>query len=195
MTLADDIGPYQGLIHATAARYAPIIVDEDYDDLVQILALKVWQARRSFDSSRTKLPEQNYVFSCVTNRVKDLLKAQSRLNKNRGGGPAFIEDVAPERRFQFEGKYLHMSEEEAFAEVEDELPPLPSTLTRVERIVVILLVLDYKKSEIVRMTGYSRSRVVKAEAAVREKMDDWRPPGLPAPRRRDGDNARTAVAA
>jgi RNA polymerase sigma factor (sigma-70 family) len=191
MTLADDIGPYEGLIHATAARYAPILVDEDYDDLVQILALKVWQARRAFDQSRTKLGEESYVFSCVTNRVKDLLKAQSRLNKNRGGGPTFIEDVDPERRFQFEGKYLQLSEEDAFADVEDELPALPSTLTHVERTVTILLVLDFKKSEIVRMTGYSRSRVVKAEASVREKMDDWRPTGVG---RRNGDRPRPAAA-
>lgn len=194
MTLADDIGPYQGLIHATAARYAPIIVDEDYDDIVQILALKVWQARRAFNPARTRLPEQSFVFSCVTNRVKDLLKAQSRLNENRGGGPTFIEDVDSERRWQFDAQYLQVSEEEAFAEVEDELPPLPSTLTQIERVVVILLVLDYKKSEIVRITGYSRSRVVKAEASVREKMADWSPNARSADPERRG-NDRTPVAA
>lgn len=186
MTLADDIGPYLGLIHATAARYAPIIVDEDYDDLVQHLSLKVWQARRAFDPARTTLPEQNFVFSCVTNRVKDLLKSQRRLNESRGGGPVFIEDVDPDRRWQFDAQYLQVTEEEAFAEVEDELPRLPSTLTEVERRVIILLVLDFKKSEIVRMTGYSRSRVVKAEASVREKMEDWRPTRM---------NGRTPVAA
>lgn len=191
MTLADDIGPYKGLIHSTAARYAPIL-DEDYEDVVQILALKVWQARCSFDQSRTTLPERNYVFSCVTNRVKDLLKAQSRLNHSRGGARIFIEDVDEDQMPWFEAKYLLCSEDDALADVEDQLPPLPSTLTVTERQVVILLVLEYNQTEVQRMLGISRSRLRSVQGSVREKMADWRP--SPA-KESNHEDARTPVAA
>lgn len=171
-----DIGPYEGLIHSTAGRYAPYL-DEDFEDIQQILRLKVWQALRAFDPSRTKLPVQNYVFACMRNRVKDLLKGQDRRNKARGGSQLHIEDVAGDQAavHAFEARYLAQSREETYSDVEDERMPLPATLTPLEVSVVQLLLLDFNQTEIAGHLKVSRQRVRAAHQEIQTKMADWRP--------------------
>lgn len=174
MTLADvDISPYLGLIHATAARYEPIL-DDDLEDIKQVLALKVAQAVAAFDPSKTKLPLRNFVFSCVTNRVKDLLKEQSRRNDRRGGGQLYVEDVGS-ASMAFEATYLCVSEEIVYFEVEDETVKLPATLSPLEAQVVQLLLLEYNQTEIAVRLKVTRAAVRKAHASVQAKMADWRP--------------------
>jgi RNA polymerase sigma factor (sigma-70 family) len=174
MELADvDISPYLGLIHATAARYEPIL-DDDLDDIKQVLALKVAQAIVAFNPRRTRLPLRNFVFSCVTNRVKDLLKEQSRRNDRRGGGQLYVEDIGATATV-FEAAYLCVSQEIVYAEVEDDEVRLPSTLTALERKVIELLLLDYNQTEIAAELRVTRAAVRKAHASVQYKMADWRP--------------------
>lgn len=187
MMLGDyDIGPFEGLIHSTAARYSAYL-DDDIEDIEQILRVKVWQALRAYDPARvngqrarTREEEwervKRYVFSCVRNRVKDLLKQQYRLNRARGSGrPLYTDDVAAASPEKFERKYLMVEEEFIFAVVEEESVELPSTLSVFEVKVVHLLLLEMNQTEAARVLGVPRGRVRSAHAAVKAKMADWHP--------------------
>jgi RNA polymerase sigma factor (sigma-70 family) len=169
-TLAD----YEGLIFSTSARYAPIL-DDDAEDIQQILRMKVWRALEVFDPRRSALSEENYVFGCVRNQVKDLLKSQSRRNDARGGQLDYIDGKTEVTRAGFELEYLSESDELVFASVEEADYPLPSTLSVMERAVVWLLILDFNQTEISRQLGVSRAKVRSAHQSVRDKMADWKP--------------------
>lgn len=169
MSGTDDVGPYEGLIHSTAARYAPYL-DDEFDDIAQLLRLKVWQARRSYDPALATQTEEGYVFSCVVNRVKDMLKAQSRLNKRRQGGQLYIEDCAAASPAAFEAEHFSTGDDPVIGAVEEEKIELPSTLTHVEARVVVLLLLDLRQTEISIVLGIPRARVRAAHAAAREKL-------------------------
>lgn len=166
---ADDVGPYEGLIHSTAARYAPYL-DDDFEDIAQLLRLKVWQARRSYDPALATQTEEGYVFSCVVNRVKDMLKAQSRLNKRRQGGQLYIEDCAASSPAAFEAMHFSTNGDPVLDAVQEEKVELPSTLTHVEARVVVLLLLDLRQTEISVVLGIPRARVRAAHAAAKEKL-------------------------
>lgn len=185
-----DIGSYEGLIRTTAARYAPL-VDDDFEDVAQILRLKVWQALRAYDPSRSSMAVEKYVFQCVRNRLKDLFKQQGRLNEKRGGVLLHILDTAGEASEAFDAKYLCLDQEVAFFTVEDEDVALPSTLNELERAVVQLLLLDFNQTEIARHLGVSRARVRSAHASVQAKMADWHPGHAAAP----AEAVRQALAA
>lgn len=152
--------------------------------MCQLLRLKVAQALVAFDASRSGMETKDYVFGCMRNRVKDLLKEQDRRNRRRGGGQLHVEDIS-ERDSRFESRYFQVSDEQAFLAVEDEWMPLPATLTELERHVVYFLLLDLNQTEIARELGVSRERVRSAHRSVETKMEDWRPsqPAKPAPDR------------
>ena len=57
--------------------YAPH-VQEEYEDIVSVLRIKVWRALCAFDPARSSMPVQRYVFSCVKNQAKDLVKKRRR---------------------------------------------------------------------------------------------------------------------
>lgn len=193
-----DIGPFEGLIHSTAARYSAYL-DDDIEDIEQVLRVKVWQALRAYDPARVRGQQartqeeeweriKRYVFSCVRNRVKDLLKQQYRLNRARGSGrPLYTDDVAAAAPDRFEFRYLVLDEEIVYAVVEDEGVQLPSTLTVFEVKVVHLLLLEMNQTEAARVLGVPRGRVRSAHAAVKAKMADWCPDGLPV----NGDGRRS----
>lgn len=186
MTLArDDIAAYEGLIYSTAARYAPLL-DDDIEDVAQLLRVKVWQALEAYDRRRVRIVATNakerFVFSCVTNRVKDMLKAQSRLNSARQSSvPHYIEDESRANPDRFQQDYLFVSDDEVFATVEEESYELPSTLTEFERAVVVLLLLDFNQTQIAGVLSASRARVRSAHTSVKEKMADWKPSAAELP--------------
>ena len=171
-----DLAPFEGLIFTTAARYAPIL-DEDLDDIRQILRLKVWQALTRFDGSRSTKGVESYVFSCLRNRVKDLLKEQHRLNERRKGGPLHIEDLTDDLG-RFEGRYLAAEDPDVFDLIEQSVE-LPSCLDETERaLVLVLLEGDFTRAEIALRIGVSRKRVVVIHRAVQEKLADFAPDGF-----------------
>lgn len=171
MTEVTELQHYEGLIFATAARYAPLL-DYDAEDVRQILRIKVWQALEAYDAHRGTKGLESFVFSCLRNRVKDLLKEQDRLNSRRGG-QHYIEDFT-EDFGSFEGRYLS-AECPEIAEVEEADLELPSTLTEIEVAVVHLLVLDFRRSEIAVLLGVSRAKVRTAHSRIQTKMADWAP--------------------
>lgn len=174
---------YEGLIHKTASMYVGI-VEEEFDDVVQILRVKVWRALEAFDPARSKLPVDRYVFGCMRNQVMDLLKKKRH-------GTLFIEDVAPVggaehmshgssapgMRDKFDQRYLSVDHETVFGGCEDVAPLIPSTLTERERQVVALLYLDYRQVEIAEMLDLKKGEMARMVSSVRVKMGDWRPQG------------------
>lgn len=178
MKTVAELTHYEGLIFATAARYAPIL-DHDVEDIRQVLRIKVWQALEAYDERRGAKGLESFVFSCVKNRVKDLLKEQDRLNQRRNGSQHYIEDLTDDFG-NFEGRYLS-AECPDMMELEERDLGLPSTLTEIEVQVVKLLVLDYRRSEIAVLLGVSRQKVRAAHSAVQTKMADWAPSRVPAP--------------
>lgn len=166
---------YEGLVRKTASRYVGI-VQEDYEDLCQILRLKCWRALESFDPAKASQPVQGYVFSCVRNQVKDLLKRKRR-------NDLYIEDIAPKGKIDgevglrdsFEARYLRSDEERAFAEVLGDTPLIPSTLTTRERTVLVCLYLEYGHTDIAESLDLTKRDVSRAVKGIREKMADWKP--------------------
>jgi RNA polymerase sigma factor (sigma-70 family) len=184
-----DIAAYEGLIFTTAARYAPLL-DDDLEDIQQVLRVKVWQALRVYDPKRSKAGVKSYVFSCVRNQVKDLLKSQHRRNEARNGRLIHIEECRSvagspgdgERTPKtpsgaFESRYLSVEAEEVFALVEDEPVLLPSTLTDCEARVVQLLVAGFSEREIAKELHVPRDKVTAMHGDVQRKMMDWHPGG------------------
>jgi RNA polymerase sigma factor (sigma-70 family) len=174
MSAEADIASYEGLIFSTAVRYDDYL-DDDLEDIQQILRVKVWRALLAFDPQRSRLDKKNYVFGCVRNQVKDLLKAQARRDRARNGRQLYIEDAEAKIPGAFEVRYLAEDAEAVFAVVEDERVPLPATLTELERGVVLLLLLDFNQTEMAVHLQVSRRRVRHAHLSVQEKMRDWRP--------------------
>lgn len=173
-----DLAFYEGLVRKTASMYERL-TEEEFDDLCQILRLKVWRALGTYDPSRSKLPIERYVFSCVRNQCKDLVKKKRR-------NELFIEDVAPgspgnaidfdsSLRNRFEAQYLMVREDEAFADLPFDQPLIPSTLTHDELQVMGLLYLDYGQTEIALRLAMTKREVAAAVKALREKMSDWKP--------------------
>jgi RNA polymerase sigma factor (sigma-70 family) len=170
---------YEGLCRKTAGRYAPY-VEEDYEDIVQVLRIKVWQAIRAYNPQKAKQPIDGFVFQCVVNRCKDLLRKKKR-------DELYIEDVAPnanivlagsggestgDPRDAFEARYL--SEDAALAEsLQDSIVELG--LSELAHNVAELLRDGYPRVEAIRRytltEGQMRSALDEIEAAVHRS---WR---------------------
>jgi RNA polymerase sigma factor (sigma-70 family) len=167
-----DVSFYEGLCRKTASMYVPF-VEEEYEDIVQILRVKVWRALETFDPARSKMPVERYVFMCVKNQCKDLVKKRKR-------GEKYIEDIAPTTgelplRDSFDERYLSATHEEIYGLVDEGDPLVPSTLTPTEKQVVCLLYRSYRQTEAARLLGLTRSEMERCIAAIRMKMADWHP--------------------
>lgn len=165
---------YEGLVRKTASRYVGVVEDMDFDDLCQVFRVKVFRALLSFDPTRSRLPRDRYVFSCIRNQAKDLIRKKRR-------DELFIEDVAPkvngngEVRDHFELRYLQVTEDQAYDEVLASPPSIPNTLTRNERELLVLLYNGYCQDEMVERVGIPKREVAAGLKAIREKMADWKP--------------------
>jgi DNA-directed RNA polymerase specialized sigma24 family protein len=181
---------YEGLVRKTAARVAPK-VEEDYDDICQFLRYKVWKALQAFTAKRVKptanmtLTEKRdrFVFACLTNAVKDVLKKKRHYL-------LFIEDLTADTGYsdsahegwgsnlaakqKFEGRYL--SEDADFEKLfEEDTVLIPSTLDSVERRVALLLYMDFTPTDIGRQIKCQRKDVEEIVGSIQEKMADWQP--------------------
>lgn len=175
---------YEGLVRKTASMYERL-VDEDFDDLCQIFRIKAWRALGTYDPTRSSMSVERYVFSCIRNQVKDVLKKERNVLRRDGRGDLFIEDVAPttpgeghggqQPRDKWEHRYMEVGEDEAFAELKLDVPLIPSTLDGTELQVVALLYADFGHAEIALRIGITKREVSLAVKSIREKMADWRP--------------------
>lgn len=190
----DDIRYYEGLVARTATMYVGILRAER-EDLEQVLRFTIWRALEGYRATRWNSHDQDakgrsarerFVFYCMRNQVKDLLKARVRRDGAKpdwmgdsiaGVREVYLEDVASERsgtsRDRFEGKYLSQRPSDRH---EDEVL-LPATLTGDERQVVVLLYLDFSQAEIARLLGVRARDIGVRVASLRLKMADWKPSG------------------
>lgn len=189
---------YEGLIHKTALMlvngeppYGPP-VEDDVDDVVQILSVKVWKAIRKFDPAKwgggqatrhashaSKTARDRYVNMCLRDQAKDICKKKRR-------GELYIEDVAPahvnergasERGVQdrFYERYLSTDHEQVYGDVEDADLILPNTLTEFEHVVIDMMSRHYRQTEIAEILEVGKREVEKAVRSIRTKLGDWRP--------------------
>jgi RNA polymerase sigma factor (sigma-70 family) len=152
---------YDGLVFKTASLWAGYM-QEDFEDLQQIIWEKVVKALRAYDPARSKLPTERYVFMCVMNLRKDLLKRRRR-------DDSYIEDEHP----AFERRYR--SEVDTYDGVEAERPLIPSTLGYLERHVLALLYEGYTEREVQRRLGCTRRECEAALNGLQAKFGDWKP--------------------
>lgn len=180
---------YEGLIFTTARRYARFS-DEPIEDIQQILRVKVYKAILTFDPAKVRslvtaadakgrTPLDKYVYQCVKNQAKDLLKKKPR-------NEAFIEDIAPPTE-QFEtpsqssrdwfeaATGMASTHDDVYGAIEDDDLVVPNTLTRLEKRIICLLYADYRQSEVARSLGLEKRDMERAMRSIRAKMEDWRP--------------------
>lgn len=178
-TNTTDVARYEALVRTTATMVMGK-VEMDYDDICQRLRIKAWKAMQAYNGKRDRndIGVDRFVYACLQGEKKDLLK---RVKRN----DAYIEDIAPEgeegyenghvTRYNFEARYLMEGRDQAFRAVEEELPLIPSTLSRLERQIIHFLYLDYDYGEISSLLGIPRKEVAPLVRRIREKMADWMP--------------------
>jgi DNA-directed RNA polymerase specialized sigma24 family protein len=185
MKLAANLEDFEGLIFKTTVLVLPH-VEDDFDDVQQLLRIKVWKVLAKYDPARSQMTVKAYVFGCLMNYKKDLKKRRRR-------GELFIEDLLPDHpsgdgqrhdgSSAFEARHLAVSQDVAFLAVEDETPLLPNTLNDLERRVIGLLMLEYTATEISRTLSIGPKRLRAVRNDIERKMMDWRPSAVhqPAP--------------
>lgn len=172
-----ELPKFEGLIFTTATMIVGQ-VDLDLDDIRQRLRVKVWKSLRDFRRDRSRRSRRtdderlrSWVFSCVTDEKKDILK-------KRRDNWLYIEDEAPPSeghaegspRDTFEGRYMRV---EDFT-VEDTVT-LPSTINEGERQVILLLYAGRSRAEAMVTLGLSKREIEATIKQVREKLADFVP--------------------
>lgn len=161
---------YEGLIFTTTCRIQGV-VKEEFEDIQQIFRMKVVMALRAFESTRSSMSRKAFVFACLMNQKKDLLK---RVKRDVVSIESFMPNSHPDLfSSNFEARYLSI--DDAFAEVEREVPLIPSTLRASERHLLVLLYAGRKTMEIRRELGVNRMGLEQLTESLRIKMADWRP--------------------
>jgi DNA-directed RNA polymerase specialized sigma24 family protein len=135
----------------------------DLDDIRQTYRMKAWYASEKWDPERSTMTQDAFVFSCLKNAEKDLLKRKRR-------GDVYLED----QRMR-EPRATH---EEVFGEIDEGHPLLPNTLTRVELHAVLLLYQGQPQTEIAPQLGLAVTAMYELMRSIRAKMEDWRPSGV-----------------
>lgn len=157
---------YDGLIHATA-RLCVSNSEEDFEDLVQILSIKAWKAICAFDQAKCRTSRDKYVFMCVRDGAKDIVKKVKRYD-------VYVEDVCtPATREHFEARYLR-SREDPYAAINDD-EDLLGELNELERKIVTLLLDDYQQMEVVKLLDLEKVDMDRAMKSIRAKLIDLRP--------------------
>jgi RNA polymerase sigma factor (sigma-70 family) len=183
---------YEGLVFRTAQLTCPL-VDDDFDDVQQQLRIAVWKALLAWDPGRRVTTRDRYVFTCLKNRQKDLIKRRRR-------GEVSIEQLTVREtdngqlktRDSFDLEHLAAGPDEVYRQVEEQPPLVPSTLTGPELRVLCLLYADYRHAEVAVELGLTKRDVERTVRQIRVKMADWQPATSAVPA---GSYPRTAVAA
>jgi DNA-directed RNA polymerase specialized sigma24 family protein len=211
--IAAQLPRFEGLIFKTAslieqqmaARRAAAPIELGFEDIRQRLRIKAWKALEGYDAGRSMgHPLERYVYSCIVNEKKDILKSPRRADphiedqvadgeEGHGNGKAKRSDA-------FELRYLSLAEDQAFVDAEVEPLRLPSTLTDVELQIVALLYEGWMQTEVRSQLSLSVRAIDAMMRSIREKMADWRPspnerPAGPTPPLPRALRARSATVA
>lgn len=178
MAYADSQNPellrhYEGLIFRTAQLTAPL-VEEDFDDICQVLRIKVWNALLKWDPARAPklvakhgvdVARDRSIFAWVKNQQMDIIKKKRRHEVSIEGN--------------HDDGHLAATADEVYGQVEADLPVIPSTLTDMELRVVCLLYAEYSQSEVAASLGIPKREVERIVRSIRAKMADWAPTTSP----------------
>lgn len=159
---------YEGLVRATARRCVAFC-EEDFEDVAQVLRVKVWQALRAYDPGRSRTTRDKYVFMCVRDRAKDVVKKKKR-------NQLHIEDLrAPQQSGDhFDERYLCSTHDDNYAIVDDDDDPL-AELDDLEREIVGMLTADYKQTQVAKALGLPKAEMERAMKSIRFKLAGLRP--------------------
>ena len=176
---------FEGLVFETARQIVREGVELEFDDVRQLMRIKVWRAIQCYDTAHDKrLPLRRWVFGAVMNLRKDLEKRPRRYNSSideiRGRHPAALGMEDATLADWFDSRYLSTDAEQIYGRIGDELR-LPSTLDPTERALVALRMNGHPLYEIERALGLSRAQREKVLRSVREKLADWQPTRPRAP--------------
>lgn len=174
---------YEGLVLKTAAIVKRSGSEEDFDDIAQVLRIKVYRALLRWDPAIKD--QQAYVFMCVRDQAKDLVKKRRRHD-------SYIEDLVTEPPSdalmgissvsnEFEQRHLATDRDEVYGLVDEGMALIPNTLTRLEVEIVCLLYRDYKQSEVARELRIGKREMERAMRSIRTKMADWQPTPATSP--------------
>lgn len=180
-----SISHYEGLVRKTAASIEPF-VEDDFDEICQFLREKVWKALDAFTPSRVRKTSkyspgqqlERFVFSCILNGKKDVLKKKRR-------NWLYIDDMLAKAALggednsnlhdSFESRYLRT--DDLFTDLDPEPPvPIPSSLTQQEKRVAMMLYDGYKIDEIAGRLDTTRRGVAVVVESIQLKMIEWAPP-------------------
>jgi DNA-directed RNA polymerase specialized sigma24 family protein len=179
----DLLRHYEGLIYRTAQLTAPL-VEDDFDDICQVLRIKVWRALHAWDPKRAPKLVAKYgeakardrsIFAWVKNQQKDLIKKKRRGEISLDGlkGRQLTSQFEDGAEFAM-GEFLP-DETDPYAQVDDEPPLIPSTLLHAELRVLCLLYSDYRQSEVAVLLEIPKRDVERLVRSIRLKMADWAP--------------------
>lgn len=183
-----QVAQFEGLVYSTARLIIEQGVELEFEDVRQLLRIKVLYAVRRYSKDRSGLSLQRFVFGAVRNVRKDIELRPRRFLRS-------IEDLrddahhrgssAPadtgERAERFDAQYLSIDAERVYFEIEDEAPCWMSRLTKCERAIVKLRSDGLRLDEIDHALGLEPGLAQTAMRSVREKLADWRP-SAPEPR-------------
>lgn len=155
---------YEGLIFTHALRIVGR-VDDDLDDIRQTYRIKVWTALAAYDPTRCRTDVDRWVFFCLKNSEKDMLKRRRR------------PEVSLEAADRGE-RWGAVDADVVYAQVEQDRPLLPSTLSGLELRAVVLLYRGYRQTEAARRLGIDARAMKRIVRSVRDKMADWKPDDL-----------------
>jgi hypothetical protein len=180
----DSTEYYEGLVKETAAQIVAGGVELEFDDVRQLLRIKVWRALQRFSVQRAaesrhlshardrfgRSPRERFVFMCVANMRKDIEKRPRRyatsIDELRG------DDTVVDA---FDARYFAIHHDQIYGQVDEGELVLPATLTHMERRVVLLRMEGRLLFEIDRALGLSRAQREKVMQSVRAKLADWHP--------------------
>lgn len=198
---------YEGLVYKTALLTAPL-VEEDFDDVVQLLRIKVWRVLIAWDPARApKLvarvgldqARDRSVFAWLKNYQRDLIKKKRRHEVSldtSASSSVFLDEYTDEvRRTTLPMGGAFGSEDSGYDHIESGPPLIPSTLTQIELRVVCLLYSDYRQSEVALYLELPKRDVERHVRSIRNKMADWAPPSSSAPAVLDDPCPETSIAA
>lgn len=196
---------FEGLVFETARQIVAQGVELEFDDVRQLLRMKIWRAIERHDTDHAKrMSLPRFVFMCVTNLRKDLETRRPRrynssieaIRDRAVGAPVEATGQFGTLADWFDYRYLSTDADQVYFEVEDEPVRLPSTLDATERALIALRLEGRPLYEIERTLGLSRAQRQRTLQSVREKLADWQPsPPRSAPTRPlpDAEPRRTSV--
>lgn len=176
---------FEGLVFETARQIVARGVELEFDDVRQLLRIKVWHAVQRYAADHPKgMPLRRFVFMCVANLRKDIEKKPRRHDASIDALRGCESGAGTPLADWFDARYLSVDQEEVFALVEDG-SRLSETLSPTERRVVALRVQGWLLIEIDRELGLSRAQRERVMRSIREKLAhlDPTPPARTAPLR------------